>query len=109
MGQFLPDQWQINTLDHDLQLNVVIFQEDFLRVNGFPFQAAIIKLDQQVCEAVKRLNALRHQKNSHEKKLQALQTEYNQLVTEAEEVSNTDAGESAEAQVRRIHWCNISP
>ena len=37
MGQFLPDQWQINTLDHDLQLNVVIFQEDFLRVNGFPF------------------------------------------------------------------------
>ncbi|CAH3140361.1 unnamed protein product [Porites evermanni] len=63
--------------------------------------AAIIKLDQQVCEAVKRLNALRHQKNSHEKKLQALQTEYNQLVTEAEEVSNTDAGESAEAQKLR--------
>ena len=35
MGQFLPDQWEINTLD--LQLNVMIFQEDFLRVNGFPF------------------------------------------------------------------------
>ena len=34
-GQFLPDQWEINTLD--LQLNVMIFQEDFLRVNGFPF------------------------------------------------------------------------
>lgn len=49
---------------------------------------------------MKRLNALRHQRNSHEKKLEALQTEYNQLVTEAEEVSNTDAGESAEAQVR---------
>ena len=35
MGQFLPDQWEINTLD--LQLNVMIFQVDFLRVNGFPF------------------------------------------------------------------------
>lgn len=70
-------------------------------MRGMSGKAAIIKLDQQVCEAVKRLNALRHQKNSHEKKLQALQTEYNQLVTEAEEVSNTDAGESAEAQKLR--------
>lgn len=70
-------------------------------MRGMSGKAAIIKLDQQVCEAVKRLNALRHQKNSHEKKLQALQTEYNQLITEAEEVSNTDAGESAEAQKLR--------
>lgn len=62
-------------------------------------QAAITKLDQQVCEAVKRLNALRHQKNTRQKKLELLQTEYNQLVTDAEEVSSTDAGESAEAQV----------
>ena len=53
-----------------------------------------------MCEAVKRLNALRHQKNTRQKKLELLQTEYNQLVTDAEEVSNTDAGESAEAQVR---------
>lgn len=70
-------------------------------MRGMSGKAAIIKLDQQVCEAVKRLNALRHQKNSHEKKLQALQTEYNQLITEAEEVSNTDVGESAEAQKLR--------
>jgi len=53
-----------------------------------------------VCEAVKKLNALRHQKNTRQKKLELLQTEYNQLITDAEEVSNTDAGESAEAQVR---------
>lgn len=52
-----------------------------------------------MCEAVKRLNALKHQKNTRQKKLELLQTEYNQLVTDAEEVSNTDAGESAEAQV----------
>ena len=50
---------------------------------------------------MKRLNALRHQKNTREKKLQQLQTEYNQLVTDAEVVSNTDAGESAEAQVKK--------
>ena len=65
-------------------------------------QAAITKLDQQVCEAVKKLNALRHQKNTRQKKLEALQTEYNQLVTDAEEVSNTDVGESAEAQVKNL-------
>lgn len=52
-----------------------------------------------MCEAEKRLNALKHQKNSRQKKLQLLQTEYNQLITDAEEVSNTDVGESAEAQV----------
>lgn len=52
-----------------------------------------------MCEAEKRLNALKHQKNSHQKKLELLQTEYNQLVKDAEEVSSTDAGESAEAQV----------
>lgn len=52
-----------------------------------------------MCEAVKRLNALKHQKNTRQKKLELLQTEYNQLVTDAEEVSNTDAGESAKAQV----------
>ena len=63
------------------------------------FQAAITKLDQQVCEAIKRLNAMNHQKNSREKKLELLQTEYSQLVKDAEEVSSTDAGESAEAQV----------
>ncbi|XP_015775617.1 PREDICTED: coiled-coil domain-containing protein 151-like [Acropora digitifera] len=70
-------------------------------MRGMSGKAAITKLDQQVCEAVKRLNALRHQKNTREKKLQQLQTEYNQLVTDAEVVSNTDAGESAEAQKLR--------
>ena len=62
-------------------------------------QAAITKLDQQVCEAEKKLNACKHQRSTREKKLAALETEYNQLVKDAEEVSSTDAGESAEAQV----------
>lgn len=47
---------------------------------------------------------MRHQKNTRQKKLELLQTEYNQLITDAEEVSNTDAGESAEAQVNDINW-----
>lgn len=70
-------------------------------MRGMSGKAAIIKLDQQVCEAVKRLNALRHQKNTRQNRLEMLETEYNQLITDAEEVSNTDAGESAEAQKLR--------
>lgn len=70
-------------------------------MRGMSGKAAITKLDQQVCEAIKRLNAMNHQKNSREKKLELLQTEYSQLVKDAEEVSSTDAGESAEAQKLR--------
>lgn len=62
-------------------------------------QAAVNKLDQQVCESIKKLNALKHQRNMKDKKLRALQTEYDQMVTDAEEAVNTDAGESDDAQV----------
>ncbi|XP_058956932.2 outer dynein arm-docking complex subunit 3 [Pocillopora verrucosa] len=70
-------------------------------MRGMSGKAAITKLDQQVCEAEKKLNACKHQRNTREKKLEALETEYNQLVKDAEEVSSTDAGESAEAQKLR--------
>ena len=60
---------------------------------------SINKLDQQVCESIKKLNALKHQRSMKEKKLRELQTEYDQMVTDAEEAVNTDAGESADAQV----------
>ncbi|CAH3143122.1 unnamed protein product [Pocillopora meandrina] len=70
-------------------------------MRGMSGKAAITKLDQQVCEAEKKLNACKHQRNTREKKLAALETEYNQLVKDAEEVSSTDAGESAEAQKLR--------
>lgn len=80
---------------------LLVIERYFFVYIFFYLQAAITKLDQQVCEAVKKLNALRHQKNTRQKKLEALQTEYNQLVTDAEEVSNTDAGESVEAQVKK--------
>lgn len=70
-------------------------------MRGMSGKAAITKLDQQVCEAEKKLNACKHQRNTREKKLEALETEYNQLVKDAEEVSSTDVGESAEAQKLR--------
>lgn len=70
-------------------------------MRGMSGKAAITKLDQQVCEAEKKLNACKHQKNTREKKLAALETEYNQLIKDAEEVSSTDTGESAEAQKLR--------
>ncbi|RMX53938.1 hypothetical protein pdam_00010723 [Pocillopora damicornis] len=70
-------------------------------MRGMSGKAAITKLDQQVCEAEKKLNACKHQRSTREKKLAALETEYNQLVKDAEEVSSTDAGESAEAQKLR--------
>lgn len=65
----------------------------------YQIQAAINKLDQQVCESIKKLNALKHQRNMKEKKLRELQTEYDQMVTDAEDALNTDAGESEDAQV----------
>lgn len=64
-------------------------------------QAAIGKVDQQVCETKKKLNALTHQRLSREKKLGSLMTDYQQMVTETEFVENNDVGDSPEAQVRR--------
>lgn len=53
-----------------------------------------------MCEGIKKLNALKHTRNAKEKKLFELQTEYDQMVKDAEEAVNTDAGESADAQVQ---------
>ena len=68
-------------------------------MRGMSGKAAINKLDQQVCEAIKKHNALNHQRKTRVKKLEQLQTEYEQMVKDAEEVMNTDSGESEEAQV----------
>ena len=52
-----------------------------------------------MCDTVKRLNALRHQTASKQKKLEELQTQYNQMMKDASEAVATDKGESADAQV----------
>ena len=58
-------------------------------------------MDFKVCDTVKRLNALRHQTASKQKKLEELQTQYNQMMKDASEAVATDKGESADAQVIR--------
>ena len=58
-------------------------------------------MDFKVCDTVKRLNALRHQTASKQKKLEDLQTQYNQMMKDASEAIATDQGESQDAQVCR--------
>ncbi|XP_045206562.1 outer dynein arm-docking complex subunit 3-like isoform X2 [Mercenaria mercenaria] len=62
---------------------------------------AITVMDHKVCDTVKRLNALRHQTAMKQKKLEDLQTQYNQMQKDASEAVATDKGESADAQQMR--------
>lgn len=62
---------------------------------------AITVMDYKVCDTVKRLNALRHQTATKQKKLEDLQTQYNQMQKDASEAVATDKGESADAQQMR--------
>ena len=56
-------------------------------------------MDFKVCDTVKRLNALRHQTACKQKKLEDLQTQYNQMMKDASDAVATDKGESQDAQV----------
>ncbi|EDO35840.1 predicted protein [Nematostella vectensis] len=76
-------------------------------MKGMSGRAAINKLDQQVCESVKKMNALKHTRKVQEKKLKQLQTEYDQMVKDAEEAVNTDAGDSDDAQRLRVVENNL--
>lgn len=62
---------------------------------------AITVMDFKVCDTVKRLNALRHQTACKQKKLEDLQTQYNQMMKDASEAIATDKGESQDAQEMR--------
>ena len=63
-------------------------------------QIAVEKLDQQVCESVNKLNAIRHQRKNKQKKLEQLQKHVEQMSKETEEIQKTDIGESPDAQVQ---------
>jgi hypothetical protein len=63
-------------------------------------------MDHKVCDTVKRLNALRHQTATKQKRLEDLQTQYGQMQKDASEAVNTDKGQSADAQVM-IHYVTI--
>lgn len=68
------------------------------------FQQAITIMDHKVCDTVKRLNSLRHHTANKQKKLEKLQTQYEQMVQDSSEAVATDKGESADAQV---HYMGI--
>ena len=71
-------------------------------MRGMSGKEAIAKLDQQVCETKKHLNALNHQCRMREKKLAMLQTEYDQVSKDGETTILTNTGQSEEAQQLRI-------
>ncbi|KAK3092525.1 hypothetical protein FSP39_004008 [Pinctada imbricata] len=62
---------------------------------------AITVMDHKVCDTMKRLNALRHQTASKHKRLEGLQTQYDQMIKDASEAVQTDKGESTDAQAMR--------
>lgn len=66
-----------------------------------PLQQAIIIFDHKVCDTIKRTNALNHVTVKKQKRLEELQTKYNQMVKDSEEAVKTDKGDSEEAQQMR--------
>lgn len=64
-------------------------------------------MDYKVCDTVKRLNALRHQSATKQKKLEDLQTQYSQMQKDASDAVATDKGESADSQVHS--WTFFCP
>ncbi|XP_065068944.1 outer dynein arm-docking complex subunit 3-like [Rhopilema esculentum] len=71
-------------------------------MRGMSGKAAIGKVDQQVCETKKKLNALHHHRVTREKKLASLQTDYQQMEDDAKLIENSDIGDSPEAQQLRM-------
>lgn len=62
---------------------------------------AITIFDHKVCDTVKRSNAMNHKTVQKQKKLEELQTQYNQMVKDASDAVSTDKGDSADAQQMR--------
>ena len=60
-------------------------------------------MDAKVRDKVNVLNNARYQTSVLQKKMESLQTQYNQMVKDASDAAATDAGESTDAQVM---WFN---
>lgn len=69
-------------------------------VTYYNLQQAITVMDHKVCDTMKRLNSMKHQSAQKQKRLEKLQTEYQQMVDDSSEAVATDKGESKDAQVR---------
>jgi len=64
-------------------------------------QQAIVIFDHKVCDSMKRLNSKRHATARKQKRLEELQTEYDQMVKDSSDAVSTDKGDSQDAQVMR--------
>ncbi|KAH9507494.1 hypothetical protein Btru_051293 [Bulinus truncatus] len=62
---------------------------------------AITIFDHKVCDSIKLLNAKRHVTAKKQKRLDELQTQYNQMVQDSSDAVNTDKGDSEDAQKMR--------
>ncbi|KAK7094450.1 outer dynein arm-docking complex subunit 3-like [Littorina saxatilis] len=62
---------------------------------------AITIFDHKVCDTVKRSNAMNHVTVAKQKRLEELQTTYNQMVQDSSDAVSTDKGDSVDAQQMR--------
>ncbi|KAK7466000.1 hypothetical protein BaRGS_00037437 [Batillaria attramentaria] len=62
---------------------------------------AITIFDHKVCDTVKRSNQMNHVTVAKQKKLEDLQTKYNQMVKDSSDAVATDKGDSADSQQMR--------
>ena len=53
----------------------------------------------KLCDSKKRLNALKHQTATKQKRIEVLQTAYDGMVKDSADAVSTDKGESVDAQV----------
>ena len=56
----------------------------------------------KLCDSKKRLNALKHQTATKQKRIEALQTTYDGMVKDSADAVSTDKGESVDAQVIKM-------
>ncbi|KAK3732532.1 hypothetical protein RRG08_030732 [Elysia crispata] len=62
---------------------------------------AIVILDHKVCDSMKQLNSKRHVTARKQKRLEELQTQYDQMCKDSSDAVSTDKGDSADAQAMR--------
>lgn len=57
----------------------------------------------KLCDSKKKLNALKHQSAQKQKKIEILQTRYDQMQKDSADAVSTDKGESVDAQVNYLY------
>lgn len=66
-------------------------------------------MDEKVRDRVNVLNSLKYRSVQKQKRLEELQTSYNQMEKDASDAVATDAGDSEDSQVRGHSWRRPEP